>query len=206
MSSRRRSIAVAVAVLLIAAAGSLLALSRLDLSTDAASKGAKRPSTSAPTSSTRRITTTTTQAPLRKATTYTVLEGDTLSGIAKRFEVTTGAIVLANKLTDPDRLTVGQVLIIPPPVPVHLVVKPAPVPPGGNVRLTLSGATPGEKVTFQIATPTGSFTGPVHVASPDGIVTTTYTPGVADLPGSYLVVARGDQGTTAQAALVVGNA
>jgi LysM repeat protein len=206
VSSRRLAIAIVVAGLLIIVAGSLLALSRLDLTTDAASTQENRSAGSARTSSTSRISPTTTSAPLRKATTYVVVEGDTLSSIAKRFEVTTGAIVLANGLADPDRLSVGQVLSIPPQVAVRLVIKPATAPPGGNVRLTLSGATPGEKVTFEIATPTGSFVGPAHVASAEGIVTTTYTTGAADPPGSYLVVALGDQGTTAQAALVVGNA
>lgn len=45
--------------------------------------------------------------------TYVVEEGDTLSHIAALFGSSVDAIVAANGLDDPDRLTVGQVLVIP---------------------------------------------------------------------------------------------
>lgn len=48
---------------------------------------------------------------------YLVRDGDTLSTIADRFEVTEAAIMAANDLSDPDRLLVGQELVIPPPEP-----------------------------------------------------------------------------------------
>ena len=129
--------------------------------------------------------------------------GDTLSAIARRFDVTTAAIVQANKLTDPNHLTLGQKLTIPPAVVRKLVVAPAKVVLGGNVTLTLKGAPPGERITFTIVTPGGPFTGPPHLAALDGTVTTSYTPGGGDLPGTYLVAAHGDQGTDVQAALTV---
>lgn len=44
---------------------------------------------------------------------YIVQPGDTLMSIAQRFDVTMDEIIEANNLTDPDRLDVGQVLIIP---------------------------------------------------------------------------------------------
>lgn len=44
---------------------------------------------------------------------YTVAKGDTLRIIAERFHVTVDAIVSRNGLTDPDKIFVGQVLIIP---------------------------------------------------------------------------------------------
>ncbi len=47
-------------------------------------------------------------------TTYTVQSGDTLFRIAQRFGVTVEAIVQANNLSNPDSLSVGQQLIIPP--------------------------------------------------------------------------------------------
>jgi len=44
---------------------------------------------------------------------YTVQSGDTLAQIARRFNTTIEAIVQANALADPNRLSVGQTLIIP---------------------------------------------------------------------------------------------
>lgn len=44
---------------------------------------------------------------------YIVQPGDTLMSIAQRFDVTMDEIIEANDLTNPDRLDVGQVLIIP---------------------------------------------------------------------------------------------
>ncbi|CAN5895770.1 MAG: LysM peptidoglycan-binding domain-containing protein [Actinomycetota bacterium] len=45
---------------------------------------------------------------------YRVQEGDTLSAIAVRFDTTVSALVEANDLDDPDSLTLGQRLSIPP--------------------------------------------------------------------------------------------
>jgi LysM repeat protein len=59
-----------------------------------------------------------TQAPQPEptATTYIVRRNDTLSQIAARFGLTIGQLLAANPLiTDPNRIAVGQVLIIPPP-------------------------------------------------------------------------------------------
>ncbi len=46
---------------------------------------------------------------------YVVRAGDTLYGIALRYGVTVQAIVNANNITNPDRLRIGQRLIIPTP-------------------------------------------------------------------------------------------
>lgn len=45
--------------------------------------------------------------------TYVVKSGDTLSGIAKRYDTTTAAIVSANAITDPNRIAVGRTLRLP---------------------------------------------------------------------------------------------
>ena len=46
---------------------------------------------------------------------YTVVSGDTVSGIAQRFGVTVEAIATANRLNDPTAISIGQVLVIPDP-------------------------------------------------------------------------------------------
>jgi LysM repeat protein len=45
--------------------------------------------------------------------TYTVQAGDTLGGIAAKFNSTIEAIIKENKITDPNALFVGQQLVIP---------------------------------------------------------------------------------------------
>jgi LysM repeat protein len=147
--------------------------------------------------------TTTTSTTTRPPIEYTVKPGDVLTSLARFFGVSTSAIVAANEGLDPDRLVEGQVLVIPSPPPVGLVVKPRTVEVGGSVRLKLTGAIEFEIVTFEIDRPTGPFTGPAHSASGDGVVTTTYELGLADPPGVYTVIATGDQGTRAQATLRV---
>jgi LysM repeat protein len=47
------------------------------------------------------------------ATSYTVKAGDSLSKIAVRFGVTSKALAAANNISNPDKLTVGKVLVIP---------------------------------------------------------------------------------------------
>lgn len=49
---------------------------------------------------------------------YTVQAGDYLNQIARRYGVSIESIIQANDLTQPDLLEIGQVLIIPPQVPV----------------------------------------------------------------------------------------
>jgi LysM repeat protein len=130
---------------------------------------------------------------------YQVQSGDTLTSIARRFGITVAAIVAANTLTDPDTLSLGQTLEIPPPPPVELVVSPTSVTAGVTVQFEFRGAKPGENVTFTLNGPMGTFTGPAHAASADGAVTASYTPAYYATPGDVTVSAVGDQGTTATA-------
>ncbi len=51
--------------------------------------------------------------PTPTATVYVVQPGDTLSGIAARFNVTVDELVDANRIVNPDALQVGQEITIP---------------------------------------------------------------------------------------------
>ncbi len=53
------------------------------------------------------------QAANANAVTYTIQRGDTLGGIAIRFGVSVDELVQANGLADPNRIYVGQTLVIP---------------------------------------------------------------------------------------------
>jgi LysM repeat protein len=137
--------------------------------------------------------TTTTTAP---AVTYQIARGDTLTDIAKRFHTSIAAIVAANQLTDPDHLTEGQQLVMPPPSALRIDAELVGGGTDSGFKLTLTGATPSEVVTFTIARPDGStYTGAPHVASSEGVVTTTYSDVVAT--GTYRVTATGERGTNA---------
>ncbi|MDB6113450.1 MAG: Muramidase-2 precursor, partial [Lacunisphaera sp.] len=47
------------------------------------------------------------------AVTYTVLPGESLGTIAKKFQMKTGELAAANSITDPSKVRAGQTLIIP---------------------------------------------------------------------------------------------
>ena len=150
------------------------------------------------------VTTTPSSTPAPAPTTgsptqYLIMQGDTITSIARQFGVTAGAIVAANQLADPDQLTVGQALVIPPRPPVQLLVDPVTTTPGVSVRFRLGGAKPEEQVTFTVHCPSGQFTGPPHAAADDGTVTASYTPQADARPGVCTVTGSGDGGTGAQA-------
>jgi LysM repeat protein len=136
-------------------------------------------------------------------TSYTVKAGETMQVIAERFGTTVTEILDENELTDPDVLVAGQVLKIPPPRIPGLVVKPTTVVVGDIIEIRLTGAQAFEAVTFEIAGPTTSFTGPPHTTNKGGKFITSYQIAVEDVPGTYTVTARGDLGTTLQTTFVV---
>jgi LysM repeat protein len=146
--------------------------------------------------------TTTTAPPVN----YLVKRGDTITSIARQFHVPIAVIVAANHLADPNHLVEGQSLVIPPFPPVQLAITPPEAQVGATFELKLTGAQPSETVTFEIDTPDNKYTGPPHAASADGVVTTTYQSAVGNTPGVYNVVAKGNQGTTAQASFRVDTA
>jgi LysM repeat protein len=54
-----------------------------------------------------------TPSPSPTPLTYTVRSGDTMSGIAREFGLTVEQVACANGIDDPNRLSVGQILVIP---------------------------------------------------------------------------------------------
>ena len=73
--------------------------------------------------------------PTGTGTPYVIQAGDNLSSIASRHGVTVAQIVAANQMTDPNRIRVGQSIIIPAagnaaaPIPAPAAPVPAPVAP-----------------------------------------------------------------------------
>jgi cell wall-associated NlpC family hydrolase len=63
---------------------------------------------------------------------YTVERGDTLSGIAQKFQVDLGPVIDFNYLEDADSITVGKELILPGGIPLPPPPPPAPVAPASG--------------------------------------------------------------------------
>ncbi len=152
------------------------------------------------TSATVPARTTTTTIP---SIAYRVKRGDTLTKIASHFRVSVSAIVSANSVANPDRLTEGQTLRIPPAPPLKLVVSPPDGQAGQAFQLKLTGSVPSETITFEIGSASGKYTGGPHTASADGTVTATYQTAPAGPTGIYNVTATGNLGTMVRATFVV---
>jgi LysM repeat protein len=60
---------------------------------------------------------------------YAIQSGDTLSTIANEYGVTVDALLAANQLGDPNRLEVGQVILIPPSGPTETPAPRASITP-----------------------------------------------------------------------------
>lgn len=79
-------------------------------------------------------------------TPYVVGKGDTMSGIAHRYGLTVAEIMALNSIASPDKIRVGQRLVLPGKFDVSKPVKSsgtssvtAPVPAGSNVYVVQSG-------------------------------------------------------------------
>ncbi|MEP7287249.1 MAG: LysM peptidoglycan-binding domain-containing protein [Chloroflexota bacterium] len=82
--------------------------------------------------------------------TYTVQRGDTLTSIANQYGISVDQLMIANKLTDPSLVRIGQILKIPGETAVmsDSAVAALPTFPDGEQTLSAAG---GPAVTFQIA-------------------------------------------------------
>jgi LysM repeat protein len=154
-------------------------------------------STTAPTAPTG--TTVPVTATTLPPNTYRVKRGDTLTTIARHFRVAISAIVSVNHVANPDRLTEGQTLQIPPTSPLELVITPARGNAGQAFQLKLTGAVGYETIRFEIDLATRKYTGGPHTASADGAVTATYQTALGAPTGRYDVTATGNLGSKVHA-------
>lgn len=94
---------------------------------------------------------------------YEVRPGDTLIRVAGRYGLTTEALLAANPLTDPDRLDVGQWLVLPLSAP-----RPSPTPTPAPRRVaSVPSPTPRPAPTAVTSTPSpGPSPVPTGVALP----------------------------------------
>jgi len=127
---------------------------------------APRQTTYAPLSSPASLTQPT---PPKSDVLYVVQQGDSLSGVALRFGVPIGDLMRANDLTDPNRISVGQRLIIPAGPVAERTATRAPSPtqtslpfdPPTPVTLTI---TPPASATAESKTPASASPAPSPTA------------------------------------------
>lgn len=125
MDNRLRTLTTILGALALFAAGVVAGVAWARLLDD---DGAAPPTTATTTTTVPATTTTvaTTAPPTTVPSTYVVQAGDTLTKIAARFGTTVAAIVALNQLENPDRLSEGQVLKIPPPTTAPPLTTVAP--------------------------------------------------------------------------------
>lgn len=115
------------------------------------------------------------------AYTHTIAGGESLYTIARRYEVTTQALVQANGLSSPDKIVVGQQLIIPgrPDLVRTQQAAPQPTVQVASATQTLGAApaplgrpnaTPQQVAVAPVATPTPAAT-PVATPAPTQVAT-----------------------------------
>jgi LysM repeat protein len=71
-------------------------------------------STTAPLAPLTAVPTTTVAPTTTLAQIYVIQEGDTLSGVAAKFDVSLELLIAFNEITDPNAIQLGQQLVIPP--------------------------------------------------------------------------------------------
>jgi LysM repeat protein len=86
---------------------------------------------------------------------YTVVAGDTLFSIARRFCTTVNLLATTNGIPHPARIYVGQRLA----VPVGTTPTPTPTPPAQQRYLSISSPLPNQVVSYPTFTATGTGAG-----------------------------------------------
>jgi N-acetylmuramoyl-L-alanine amidase len=103
------------------------------------------------------------------AATTTVQLGDTLTAIAVRYHTTVSALVAANGITNPDRITAGTTLQVPSPATTTASAIPAPAATTVVVRLgdTLTA------IAARYHTTVAALVATNHIANPNMVVAGT---------------------------------
>jgi LysM repeat protein len=73
---------------------------------------------------------------------YTIESGDTLAGIAAKFNSTEEEIIKENKITDPNAIFVGQILVIPANLVTATATRPPTSTSAPQATVTLAGTPP----------------------------------------------------------------
>ncbi len=107
-------------------------------------------------------------APAADETVYVVQAGDTLAGIAARFGVSISAIARANNITNPNRIYVGQRLVIPGTSGAPSAPAPSPAPVAGGVYIVQPGDTLA-KIAARFGTTVSALVRLNGLANPDRI-------------------------------------
>ena len=131
-------------------------------------------------------------SPASAAGTYTVQPGDSLFSIAARFNVSISQLATINKIYDVNTLNVGQVLLLPDPIPGASGQSPIVITSNYGITGT----------TYQPAYTTPIYTPPV-VTYPGGTTVTTVTTYTSYVvrPGDFLSAIADRFGTTPGAIL-----
>ncbi len=139
------------------------------------------------------VTATPTSTP--ETLSYVVVQGDILGRIARAYGVTVAELAALNNLEDPNRLSVGQVLLIPSATPVPTTTIAASDTPTAST----STDTPAPTTVVPSETPTPA--GPPATPSPDPTATPTAT--IAPKPTESATAARRASSATATASLAM---
>lgn len=124
-----------------------------------AQAGAPAPTTPTPAPSTSVPAAPAPAAPSASPTTYTVVAGDSLIGIASRFGTTTRNLMTLNGITDANRIRIGQVLKIVASAPAAPVPStPAPSTPAPETPAPSATETPAPSTPPPSASGTTSYT------------------------------------------------
>jgi hypothetical protein len=102
-----------------------------------------------------------------------------------------------NHLANADQITTGKNLAIPAESVPTLVVEPPSGPPSTAFELRLTGASPGDRISFEVRSPEGVFTGRAHAVPADGNVIATYQTAIQGNIGRFTVIAHGNRGSVA---------